>query len=511
MTDLINARGITKRYDGTAVLDDVSLRVPAGCVTGFIGVNGAGKTTTIRALMGLMEPDAGEVILFGEPFGPSADDATARRLKERIGVVLNTCPFIGDLPVKTAGTLMKASYPSWRQGALRGSAGAVRTRPQEEDQGGSRLRQLCLACALAHDPDLLILDEATAGLDPMARDEILDLLRDFMADESRGILISSHITTDLEKIADRVVCIDQGRIAFDVEKDLITDMAGVAHCRTAEFEDVRASDLFAPRRAALAPPADERRRARPRSLRVRQAVPAYRLRPRHHRRLPAAHLEGRDPMKAAFLCEFATIRSALLQMAIIYLVIGVVVGIAMESSIAMVACISAMTPFLVVFTLSGYDEANGWQRFRACLPISRGAIVFGRYAIVLLSSVVMATFAVVVALVLAQAAPYLPLADGAAESLAAQSDPLMLAASALAGTAIILLVTALIMPFVLRFGMNKAMRIVPVVIVLLFVVAIALVDALAGISWLYGVTQSTPSSPIRRIRSSSAPSSPSPC
>ena len=180
-------------------------------------------------------------------------------------------------------------------------------------------------------------------------------------------------------------------------------------------------------------------------------------------------------MKAAFLCEFATIRSALLQMAIIYLVIGVVVGI------AMVACISAMTPFLVVFTLSGYDEANGWQRFRACLPISRGAIVFGRYAIVLLSSIVMAAFAVVVALVLAQAAPYLPLADGAAESLAAQSDPLMLAASALAGTAIILLVTALILPFVLRFGMNKAMRIVPVVIVLLFVVAVPLAgDALAG-------------------------------
>ena len=180
-------------------------------------------------------------------------------------------------------------------------------------------------------------------------------------------------------------------------------------------------------------------------------------------------------MKAAFLCEFATIRSALLQMAIIYLVIGVVVGI------AMVACISAMTPFLVVFTLSGYDEANGWQRFRACLPISRGAIVFGRYAIVLLSSIVMAAFAVVVALVLAQAAPYLPLADGAAESLAAQSDPLMLAASALAGTAIILLVTALILPFVLRFGMNKAMRIVPVVIVLLLVVAVPWAgDALAG-------------------------------
>lgn len=193
-------------------------------------------------------------------------------------------------------------------------------------------------------------------------------------------------------------------------------------------------------------------------------------------------------MKAAFLCEFATIRNALVQMAVIYLIIGVVVGIAMESSVAMVACISAMTPFLVVFTLSGYDDANGWERFRACLPISRSAIVLGRYAIVLLSSIAMAAFAVIVALVLTQLAPILPLAEGAAEGLIAQSDPLTLVASALAGTSIILLVTALILPFVLRFGMTKAMRIVPVVIVLLFVVAVPLItDALsnlAGDGWL---------------------------
>lgn len=193
-------------------------------------------------------------------------------------------------------------------------------------------------------------------------------------------------------------------------------------------------------------------------------------------------------MKAAFLCEFTTIRSALLQMAVIYLIIGVVVGIAMESSIAMVACIAAMTPFLVVFTLSGYDDANGWERFRACLPISRTAIVLGRYAIVLLSSIAMAAFAVIVALALAQLAPILPLAEGAAEGLIAQSDPLTLISSALAGTSIILLVTALILPFVLRFGMTKAMRIVPVVIVLLFVVAVPLIGDvfadLASTGWM---------------------------
>lgn len=245
MTDLINARGLVKRYSGTTVLDDVSLNVPSGCVTGFIGVNGAGKTTTIRALMGLMELDAGEVVVFGEPFGPDADDATARRLKERIGVVFDTCPFIGDLPVKTAGILMKASYPTWKQGHFEDMLNRFGLDPKKKIKDLSRGMgmKLQLACALAHDPDLLILDEATAGLDPMARDEILDMLRDFMSDENRGILISSHITTDLEKIADRIVCIDQGRIAFDVEKDEITDLAGVARCRAAEFEDVRTSGL----------------------------------------------------------------------------------------------------------------------------------------------------------------------------------------------------------------------------------------------------------------------------
>ena len=248
MTDLITARGLTKRYNGTAVLDDVSLSVSAGCVTGFVGANGAGKTTTIRALMGLMEVDAGEVVVFGEPFGPRADDACARRLKERIGVVFDTCPFIGDLPVKTAGVLMRASYPSWDQRCFDGLLARFALDPAKKIKDLSRGMgmKLQLACTLAHDPDLLILDEATAGLDPMARDEILELLRDFMDDGRRGILISSHITTDLEKIADRVVCIDQGRIAFDVEKDAITDMAGVARCRAAEFDEVRGSDLFAP-------------------------------------------------------------------------------------------------------------------------------------------------------------------------------------------------------------------------------------------------------------------------
>lgn len=104
--------------------------------------------------------------------------------------------------------------------------------------------KLSLACALAHDPDLLVLDEATAGLDPMAREEVLDILRLYQRDERHGILISSHITSDLDKIADYIVCIDHGRIVFSAEKDAITETAGVARCRMAEFDTVATSGFF---------------------------------------------------------------------------------------------------------------------------------------------------------------------------------------------------------------------------------------------------------------------------
>ena len=106
--------------------------------------------------------------------------------------------------------------------------------------------KLMLAFALSHDPELLVLDEATAGLDPMAREEVLDILRDFMKTDDHAILLSTHITNDLEKIADTVACIDDGRIVFDMEKDLITDMAGIGRCRAADYERVLASGRYAP-------------------------------------------------------------------------------------------------------------------------------------------------------------------------------------------------------------------------------------------------------------------------
>lgn len=247
MGDLIRISGVTKHYGDDFSLRDVGLRVPRGCVTGFVGANGAGKTTTIKAILGLIAVESGTVELFGEPFSMNADGEKSRRAKERIGVVFDTCPYVGELSIKMVGRIMAASYSSWDEGLFAAYLGrfALDSKKKVKDLSRGMGMKLQLACALAHQPELLVLDEATAGLDPLARDEILDILRDYMKDERRGILMSSHITTDLEKIADTVVCIENGRVVFDVEKDEITDMAGIARCRVADYERVLASGRYA--------------------------------------------------------------------------------------------------------------------------------------------------------------------------------------------------------------------------------------------------------------------------
>ncbi|WP_165053970.1 MULTISPECIES: ABC transporter ATP-binding protein [unclassified Adlercreutzia] len=292
MYDLVRVENLAKEYPGFA-LDRVSLSVPAGCVTGFIGSNGAGKTTTIKAILGLIRPSAGNVALFGElvcgfteaedlstdsknmanengaaatggassanpatapapasPAGPAPQvhDAALVRAKARIGVVFDTCPFPSELCVSDVERVGRFAFPTWERGVFERYARQfdldAKKRVKELSRGmGMKLQ---LAFALAHAPELLILDEVTAGLDPMARDEVLDILRAFMADERRGILMSSHITSDLEKIADYAVCIDKGRVMFDCAVDAICDIAGVARCGAEQARAIVESGTFAP-------------------------------------------------------------------------------------------------------------------------------------------------------------------------------------------------------------------------------------------------------------------------
>lgn len=245
---LIEADGVTKRYDGFT-LNAVSLTVEPGQVVGFIGQNGAGKSTTIKALLGLIGIDGGEARVLGVPARDLRGASSS--VKEDIGVVFDTVSMPPHLKIGEVEKLMAAAYAAWDASAFDRYLDLFRLDRSKEVKGLSRGMgmKLSLACALSHDPRVLILDEATAGLDPMAREEVLDLLREFVAVEDdagnpcHGILMSSHITSDLERIADEVVCIDEGRVVFALAKDEICDAMGIARCRAADVDALASSAL----------------------------------------------------------------------------------------------------------------------------------------------------------------------------------------------------------------------------------------------------------------------------
>lgn len=243
MLDAISCTGLVKRY-GSFALDHVDLSVPRGQVVGVVGSNGAGKTTVIKIVLGLVRADAGDARVLGE----SVTAGLPRGVSARMGVVLDTCAFPPMCRVADVGAIGAAMYDAWDAGAfarLAGDAGLDAGKRVSQLSRGMGMR-LSLAFALAHAPELLVLDEPTAGLDPIAREDVLDVLRAFMEGGDRAILMASHITTDLERIADEVVCMDAGRVAFALPKDDICDRAGVARCRQADVPAVAAAeDLFA--------------------------------------------------------------------------------------------------------------------------------------------------------------------------------------------------------------------------------------------------------------------------
>ena len=242
---LVEARGLTKHYDGFS-LEDVDLTVSEGEVVGFVGQNGAGKSTTIKALLGLFPVDGGASSVLGVP-SERLSRADGAATKERVGVVFDAISLPEHLRVADVGSIYARAYATWdgRRFERLASEFGLDAKKTVKDLSRGMGMKLSLACALAHDARLLVLDEATAGLDPMARDEVLDLLRDFVAGPGRAILMSSHITSDLERIADRIVCIDAGRIVFDLPKDVITDEMGVARCRAADLERIAGSGVVA--------------------------------------------------------------------------------------------------------------------------------------------------------------------------------------------------------------------------------------------------------------------------
>lgn len=238
MKDALTISGLTKTYRDFA-LDRVSFSVPCGSIVGLIGENGAGKSTTISAALGLIQKESGRVSVLGKE---ELDSET----KEQIGVVFDGNNFPEILSPKKISRVLKDIYRSWNDQTFKELLNKFSLpvdKPIRQFSKGMKMK-LAIAAALSHNSRLLILDEATSGLDPVVRDDILDMLLDFVQDEDHSILLSSHITSDLEKIADHIVFIHEGRVIFSKPKDELTEQYGVIKCGAAQFEALDASDII---------------------------------------------------------------------------------------------------------------------------------------------------------------------------------------------------------------------------------------------------------------------------
>lgn len=216
----IEIKGLEKRYDGFQ-LGSFDLTLPSGCIMGLVGENGAGKSTTIKLIMNAIGRDAGEISVLG------VDNRSAgfRDVKEDIGAVLDEAYFPEVMSARNVGKVMALTYKNWDAAAFEGYLKKFSLAPDKifKDYSRGMRMKLAMAAALSHGAKLLILDEATSGLDPMARDELLDIFNDFTRDENCSILLSSHIVSDLEKICDYIAFLHRGRLVLCEEKDRLLE------------------------------------------------------------------------------------------------------------------------------------------------------------------------------------------------------------------------------------------------------------------------------------------------
>lgn len=240
MENNIEVRQMTKTYPAFR-LDRVDLCVPKGSIVGLIGENGAGKTTLIKGMLGLIHPEEGEVLIFGKDAKTSM-----KEIKTNIGVVLDGSFFMELLKVQAIDTVMKGIYDKWDTALFYDYLERFGIDPSKKIKELSKgmQKKLEILTALSHHPKLLILDEPTSGLDPVVRNEILDIFQDFILDEECSILLSTHITSDLEHIADYLAFIDNGHMIFFETRDKVLDSYGILKCDQQQFERLEPSDVI---------------------------------------------------------------------------------------------------------------------------------------------------------------------------------------------------------------------------------------------------------------------------
>lgn len=230
----LEIRDLTKAYQGFR-LGGLDLTLPSGCIMGLIGENGAGKSTTIKLILDMISKDGGSVKILGRD---GADDTVL--VREDVGVVMDEVGIPECLTVSQIGKVMKNIFRNWDEAAYDQlvTRFSLPNEKQFKDFSRGMKMKTGIAIALSHDAKLLLLDEATSGLDPVVRDEVVDLLSEFTREENHSILISSHIVSDLEKLCDYVAFLHKGKLMLCEEKDLLLSEYGVVHCTAEQLKGI---------------------------------------------------------------------------------------------------------------------------------------------------------------------------------------------------------------------------------------------------------------------------------
>lgn len=234
---------VTKRYPDFT-LDNLNLAIPSGSIVGLIGENGAGKTTTMKLIFDLLKADQGEIKIFGK-----SNQTDAHEIKEHIGVVLEEAGYPETMNLREIESVLSHIYKTWDHKKFQHLCSELSLpskKTVKEFSRGMKMK-LSLCTALSHDSKLLILDEATSGLDPIVRDELLEVFMDFIQDEEHSIFISSHILSDLEKICDYIAFMHKGRLLFFEEKDRLLEKYGILKSSPAELRRLPSSCIIGSR------------------------------------------------------------------------------------------------------------------------------------------------------------------------------------------------------------------------------------------------------------------------
>lgn len=242
--NILEIRELSKDY-GDFLLDKISFSLPRGVIMGLIGENGAGKSTTINCILNEIQKSSGTIRIFGKDH--STDEI---EIKDKLGVVFDENHFPDIFTPEEIGKFMSGIYSAWEWQLYHQFLEKFelpKDKKIKDFSKGMKVK-LAFAVALSHNAELLILDEATSGLDPIIRDDVLDMLIDFVQDESHSVLVSSHITSDLEKVADYITFIHKGKLIFTQDKDTLIDNYGIISCGAAVFDTINKSEVIAYRK-----------------------------------------------------------------------------------------------------------------------------------------------------------------------------------------------------------------------------------------------------------------------